>query len=70
MSSAPDYLNPTIPADVAFVDMPLTEAMPESLAGYGCLVADADGVDIEIVRWPAQGQRPVDPDTGDEGGTR
>tara|TARA_Y100001934_G_scaffold42017_1_gene50489 strand:- start:9314 stop:10042 length:729 start_codon:yes stop_codon:yes gene_type:complete len=70
MRSAPDYLNPTIPADVAFVDMPLTEATPESLAGYGCLVADADEVDIEIVRWPAQGQRPVDPDTGDEGGTR
>ena len=24
---------------------------------------------IEIVRWPAQGTRPVDPDTGDQGGT-
>ena len=24
---------------------------------------------IEIVRWPAAGRRPVDPDTGDQGGT-
>ena len=28
-----------------------------------------DEVEIEIVRWPAQGHREVDPDSGDEGGT-
>jgi len=33
--------------------------------------AEAGGADcrIEIVRWPAQGTRPVDDDTGDQGGT-
>ena len=35
---------------------------------YGCLVDDAVGFEIEIVRWPAPGWRPVDEGTGDEGG--
>ena len=54
---------------MTIVDLALVEATAESLEGYGNLVADPDGQDIEIVRWPAQGRRPVDPDTGDEGGT-
>ena len=37
-------------------------------AGYGRLVDDPDACEIEIVRWPAQGWRPVDADSGDEGG--
>lgn len=48
--------------------VPLIAATNESLEGYGCLVDDPDSFKIEIVRWPAQGWRPVDPDTGDEGG--
>lgn len=48
--------------------VPLIAATNESLEGYGCLVDDPDNFEIEIVRWPAQGWRPVDPDTGDEGG--
>lgn len=44
-------------------------ATPESLEGYGHLVDDFASEPIEIVRWPAQGWRPVDPDTGDQGGT-
>jgi hypothetical protein len=36
--------------------------------GYGCLIDDAEGFEIEITRWPAQGWRPVDDGTGDEGG--
>ena len=48
--------------------VPLIAATNESLEGYGCLVDDPDIFEIEIVRWPAQGWRPVDPDTGDEGG--
>ena len=49
--------------------MPIVEATAESLAGYGVLVDDPQSQAIEIVRWPAQGWRPVDEDSGDEGGT-
>lgn len=51
------------------VEAPLVRATPETLKGYGNLVDAFDRQKIEIVRWPAQGWRPVDPDTGDEGGT-
>ena len=49
--------------------MPVVDATPESLADYGTLVIHREEQEIEIVRWPAQGWRPVDPDCGDEGGT-
>ncbi len=69
MTEAIDYLNPMLPAGLRRVVMPVVEATPESLSGYGVLVDNADRQEIEIVRWPAQGWRPVDPDSGDEGGT-
>lgn len=50
-------------------ELPLRRATQENLQGYGALVHDPDACEIEIVRWPAQGWRPVDPDTGDQGGT-
>jgi hypothetical protein len=65
----PDYLNPNIPLDMNRVSIPVVEATNESLQGYGCLVDAPDHVKVEIVRWPAQGRRPVDSDSGDEGGT-
>ena len=49
--------------------MPVVTATSETLQGYGCLVSDVQTCQIEIVRWPAQGTRPVDADTGDQGGT-
>jgi len=52
-----------------WVDVPLIEATDESVRGYGQLVDDPEGFEIEIVRWPAQGWRPVDSDTGDEAGS-
>lgn len=69
MNSAPQYLfdtreKPSLP----LVDVPLIEATDESVKGYGCMVDDPDDFEIEIVRWPAQGWRPVDEDTGDEAG--
>jgi len=69
MSDDPDYLNPRIPPDLRRVTIPVVDATNENLEGFGCLVADPDDFDIEIVRWPAQGWRPVDSDSGDEGGT-
>jgi ureidoglycolate lyase len=47
---------------------PLVMATDETLAGYGCLVDDPDSFPIEIVRWPAQGWRPIDTNSGDQGG--
>lgn len=49
-------------------ETPLVVATEASLAGYGRLVADPDDCPIEIVRWPAQGSRPVDANSGDQGG--
>jgi ureidoglycolate lyase len=48
---------------------PLVVATNESLKGYGCLVDDPATFEVEIVRWPAQGWRPVDDGSGDQGGT-
>jgi ureidoglycolate hydrolase-like protein len=69
MHAAPNYLVPGLPAGLARVRMPVVPATAETLAGYGFLVDDPARCAIEIVRWPAQGWRPVDPDSGDEGGT-
>ena len=50
--------------------MPVVDATPASLEGYGRLVeGNPEDCRIEIVRWPAQGTRPVDAGTGDQGGT-
>ena len=50
-------------------EAPLVAASDASLEGYGCLVDDPQAFPIEIVRWPAQGWRPVDDGSGDQGGT-
>jgi hypothetical protein len=49
-------------------DTQLVTATAASLAGYGCLVDDFKAFPIEIVRWPAQGWRPIDANSGDQGG--
>ncbi len=69
MNIAPTYIfeaneKPSLPLH----HVPLIEATEENLKGYGCLVDDPDRFEIEIVRWPAPGWRPVDQGTGDEGG--
>jgi hypothetical protein len=69
MHGAPNYLNPGIPSGLKRVQIPLVRATAANLDGLGHLVADPESVRVEIVRWPAQGWRPVDPDSGDEGGT-
>ena len=69
MASSPQYVfeadeKPSLP----LIEVPLIEATEESLHGYGHLVDDPADCAIEIVRWPAQGWRPVDENTGDQGG--
>jgi ureidoglycolate lyase len=49
-------------------DAPVMAATAASLKGYGCLVEDPHSFPIEIVRWPAQGWRPIDANSGDQGG--
>ena len=65
------------PANIAYMPttgvrqvhhMPLVIANDESLEGGGCLVDEPENFPIEIVRWPAQGWRPVDENSGDQGG--
>ena len=65
------------PADIAYTpgkhvriahETPVVMATDESLKGYGHLVDDPAAHRIEIVRWPAQGWRPVDTNSGDQGG--
>jgi hypothetical protein len=66
---APDYLNPGIPPSLPSVRIPVVDATRDNIEPYGCLVDAPDDVRIEIRRWPSQGWRSVDPDSGDEGGT-
>ena len=49
-------------------DTPLVIATAATLEGYGCLVDDPKSFPIEIVRWPAQGWRAIDENSGDQGG--
>lgn len=51
------------------LDLPLIEATAATLSGYGEIFDDPDGQRVEIVRWPAQGWRAVDANSGNEGGT-
>jgi ureidoglycolate lyase len=49
-------------------ETPLVDASDASLEGYGRVVDDPANFPIEIVRWPAQGWRPIDAHSGDQGG--
>jgi len=64
-----DYLSPDIPPELPWQDVPLLVADEAAVRPYGRLVEDPDDCPIEIVQWPAQGWRPIDAGTGDEGGT-
>ena len=69
MQVAPVYkFDPSEKPSLPIIEAPVVVATNESLRGYGCLVDDPDNFNIEIVRWPAQGWRPIDPGTGDEAG--
>ncbi len=66
---APNYLfDANEKPSLNLVNVPLIEATGESVKAYGYLVDDPDACEIEIVTWPAQGWRPVDQGTGNEGG--
>lgn len=67
--SAPNYIfEANEKPSLDQVAVPLIRASEESVKGYGYLVDDPNDCEIEIVTWPAQGWRPVDSGTGNEGG--
>ena len=70
MAAAIDYMNPDLPHGLDVVTMPVVIATEDTLRGYGCLVDDPNGFQLEIVKWPAAGWRPIDDGTGDEAGTK
>ena len=72
--TAENFRNPELPSGLDIVDVPLVEATKESLEGYGVIVEDPEDFTVEkgtfeIVPWPVQGWRKLDPGTGDEAGT-
>ena len=65
------------PAEIAYIpttgvrkvfEIPLVQATRKNLEGYGHIVETPESHAVEIVRWPAQGWRPVDTNSGDQGG--
>jgi ureidoglycolate lyase len=65
------------PAEIAYVpttgvrkihETPLIVADADTIKPYGRLVHEPKSFPIEIVRWPAQGRRPIDKNSGDQGG--
>ena len=64
-----DYLDPDVPYELPWFELPLVNASTETLQNYGELVDDYHGYPVEIVTWPQQGRRPVDDGTGNEAGT-
>ena len=64
-----DYMSPDVPPELPWVEVPLVRATEATLQGYGQLVDDYRDFPLEIVTWPAQGWRSVDPGTGNEAGT-
>jgi Ureidoglycolate lyase len=68
--SQPNYLQPNLPAGLNRIKIPIIEANSSTVKEYGLLVEDPTHFKIEISRWPAPGWRPVDTDSGDEGGTK
>jgi hypothetical protein len=69
-NTPPDYLNPALPVGLRRVKIPIIEANFETVKDYGSLIDDFTDFEIEISRWPAQGWRPIDADSGNEGGTK
>ena len=69
-----NFRNPELPEGLNIADVPLVEATAESLEGYGAIVHDPEDFTVEkgtfeIVPWPTQGWRKLDPGTGNEAGT-
>ena len=54
--------------DVAIHKVPLVKITADNFKDYGYIVTDFAQADVQIITWPAQGHRPIDPGTGRDGG--
>ncbi len=68
------FKNPNLPAGLHVIDVEVEIASDESLDGYGMIIDDlnewiTDSSKFQIVKWPVQGRRRLDPCTGDGAGT-
>jgi ureidoglycolate lyase len=66
---AAEYLDPSVPGELPWHEVPLVAATSHTLEGLGSLVHDRDGFAVEVVPWPLSGWRTLDPGTGIQGGT-
>ena len=69
-----NFSKPPLPSKPQVINVPLYPATKENLKGFGHLVHSADEFktekgNFEIVSWPLNGWRTLDPETGNEGGT-
>lgn len=57
--------------DLPLFFVPIVKATPESVKGYGTIVypPEFESYKVTVLTWPAPGWRPVQPGTGNEGGT-
>lgn len=65
-----NFSRPKLPLGLKQVAVPVLEATPENLEGYGYLFTDpneftTDKKTFEIKQWPHNGWRKLDPGTGD-----
>lgn len=66
-----NFRDPKLPHGLTVIDLVPRIACEESLEGYGYLVDNPQDFTtkngkFEIVKWPVQGWRQLDPNTGDE----
>ena len=65
---------PKLAKGLAVQDVPLVLATDQAMEGFGKVISSPDDITVangnfEIVKWPVQGFRQLDPGTGDEAGT-
>lgn len=69
-----NFRYPDLKGGLSVHSVPLLEATNENLVGFGFVISSSDERTVgkknfEIVKWPVQGWRQLDPGTGDEAGT-
>ncbi len=69
-TEAIDYMAPDVPATLPWHTAKIVKATAENLKGYGVLVDDYINFELEVVTWPKEGGRPIDPGTGNQAGTK
>ena len=67
--SAAQYLDPGVDRDLPIVEVPVLDARDPQVSGSVIITTDPADFDVPVTPWPVTGRRPLDPGTGDGGGT-